>query len=516
LLTDDEEEVLVSFMLAQDLEVQPVNRKYICDKVREWKKLDSNWNSWRWWKGFVKRNSRYFSCRQGKALDKKRHTDKLVSNTEAFIEWYQNVLEKHKTTARWILNADESPLKIEPRELIDAVCVRSSSKRADILMPKLKGHVSVLPIVSASGEVWLSVYILKAKKTSSASDTRVVLGFTPEKRSRIQRSDWKRMYMGTEAGFINSDAWKNTMMELERVIRPFWGSEKVILVVDNATPHKSLDAIKWMHEHNMYMVYLPPNTSHLLQPLDQEAFANWKRHLLLEVKSVNPIRFQTVESLTEVLIQMGAKAERKAFTKKILVGCWRKTGLYPFDPDVVRGRVVEGVENKCIESRTPDPTMNPTMMGLVELFRRDNQEIGKAIGKKVCVRVQRDTPFTSEMLEELSAKQEAEKRLRIERGEQKKEARKALQLKRKREMETKKAAAEERKMAKRRKRVEDSCRVCDKLWSGAKSWIGCEHCDWWVCTACSKEQGNFEKLQRHEEQHEQERGRVRKRAWCGA
>ena len=158
-------------MLAQDLEVQPVNRKYICDKVREWKKLDSNWNSWRWWKGFVKRNSRYFSCRQGKALDKKRHTDKLVSNTEAFIEWYQNVLEKHKTTARWILNADESPLKIEPRELIDAVCVRSSSKRADILMPKLKGHVSVLPIVSASGEVWLSVYILKAKKTSSASDT---------------------------------------------------------------------------------------------------------------------------------------------------------------------------------------------------------------------------------------------------------------------------------------------------------------------------------------------------------
>ena len=275
--------------------------------------------------------------------------------------------------------------------------------------------------------------------------------------------------MGTEAGFINSDAWKNTMMELERVIRPFRGSEKVILVVDNATPHKSLDAIKWMHEHNMYMVYLPPNTSHLLQPLDQEAFANWKRHLLLEVKSVNPIRFQTVESLTEVLIQMGAKAERKAFTKKILVGCWRKTGLYPFDPDVVRGRVVEGVENKCIESRTPDPTMNPTMMGLVELFRRDNQEIGKAIGKKVCVRVQRDTPFTSEMLEELSAKQEAEKRLRIERGEQKKEARKALQLKRKREMETKKAAAEERKMAKRRKLVEDSCRVCGKLWSGAKS-----------------------------------------------
>ena len=179
----------MSFMLAQDFEVKPVNRKYICNKVGEWEKPNSKWDLWRWWKGFQKRNSRYFSCRQGKAFDKKRHTDKLVSNTEAFINWYQKVLDKHKTTARWILNADESPLKIEPRELIDAVCVGSNSKRADVLMPKLKGHVSVLPIVSASGEIWLSVYILTAKKTSSASDTRVVLGFTPEKRNRIQRND---------------------------------------------------------------------------------------------------------------------------------------------------------------------------------------------------------------------------------------------------------------------------------------------------------------------------------------
>ena len=153
LLTDDEEEVLVSFMLAQDLELQPVNKYYMCEKVREWKDLNDNWDPWRWWKGFQKRNSRYFSCRQGKSLDKKRHTDKLVSNTEAFINWYQKVLDKHKTTARWILNADESPLEIEPRELIDDVCVGSNSKWADVLMPKLKGRVSVLPIVSASGDI---------------------------------------------------------------------------------------------------------------------------------------------------------------------------------------------------------------------------------------------------------------------------------------------------------------------------------------------------------------------------
>ena len=80
------------------------------------------------------------------------------------------------------------------------------------------------------------------------------------------------------------------MMELERVIGAFWGSEKVILIVDNATTHKNLDAIKWMHEHNMYMVYFPSYINHLLQFLDQEAFAKWKRlPLLLEVESVNPI-----------------------------------------------------------------------------------------------------------------------------------------------------------------------------------------------------------------------------------
>ena len=145
-------------------------------------------------------------------------------------------------------------------------------------------------------------------------------------------------------------------------------------------------------------------------------------------------------------------------------------------------------------------------MGLVELLRKGNQDIGKKVMKKVSVRVQRDTAFTSEMLEELSAKQEAEKRLRIETAQRKKEARKALQLQRKRELETKKAVAEERKKMKRQKRSENTCKVCGTLWSGAKSWIGCDHCEWWLCTRCSKKQGIFEKLQRHEEEHGQEGG----------
>ena len=76
-------------------------------------------------------------------------------------------------------------------------------------------------------------------------------------------------------------------------------------------------------------------------------------------------------------------------------------------------------------------------------------------------------------------------------------------MKRKRELKTKKAVAEERKMVKRWKWVETSC---GKLWSGAKSWIGCDHCEWWLCTRCSKKQGLFEKLQRHEEEHGQEGG----------
>lgn len=49
---------------------------------------------------------------------------------------------------------------------------------------------------------------------------------------------------------------------------------KVLLIVDNAPGHPCI-------EHpNVQMVFLPPNTNSLIQPLDQDIIANFKKHYI--------------------------------------------------------------------------------------------------------------------------------------------------------------------------------------------------------------------------------------------
>jgi hypothetical protein len=46
-----------------------------------------------------------------------------------------------------------------------------------------------------------------------------------------------------------------------------------MLIVDGYTSHVTTKAIKFCLEHKIVLLYLPPHTTHILQPLDVRIFA---------------------------------------------------------------------------------------------------------------------------------------------------------------------------------------------------------------------------------------------------
>ena len=78
---------------------------------------------------------------------------------------------------------------------------------------------------------------------------------------------------------------------------------------------------------------LPPYSSHITQPLDVSIFGPLKTYLTLEIDAIFRIstrRIQRVE-WTQAYI----KARAKCFRPSNIESGFRKTGIYPYNPDEV-------------------------------------------------------------------------------------------------------------------------------------------------------------------------------------
>jgi len=88
-------------------------------------------------------------------------------------------------------------------------------------------------------------------------------------------------------------------------------------------------------------MFLPPHTTHLIQPLDDVAFATFKRKLAnarrqyinscLVLRELPKGGIQ--QTITEVVY--------RTFTPEVIIKSWTNTGLWPFDEEVIRQRVNE-------------------------------------------------------------------------------------------------------------------------------------------------------------------------------
>lgn len=158
-----------------------------------------------------------------------------------------------------IYNYDETNLTDDPGAR--KVAVKRGSKYPEMIMNSSKSCTSLMMCGNAVGEVLPPYVVYKAGKMWE---------------SWRENGPRGTRYNCSSSGWFDKDIfydWFRSLLIPHVKHKP----EKKILIGDNLSSHFSAEVLALCEEHNIVMVCLPPNSTHLTQPLDVAYFGPMKR-----------------------------------------------------------------------------------------------------------------------------------------------------------------------------------------------------------------------------------------------
>ena len=107
-----------------------------------------------------------------------------------------------------------------------------------------------------------------------------------------------------------------------------------LLILDGHDSHTPVDFMLHCRQHKVYLLYLPPHTSHVLQPLDLAPFSVVKSryrdqiHALSALDDATPVK-------KERFITSYNHARNEGLSARNIRAGWKASGLCPYNPQLV-------------------------------------------------------------------------------------------------------------------------------------------------------------------------------------
>lgn len=226
-----------------------------------------------------------------------------------------------------IINYDETNLTDDPGK--KKIIVRRGTKYPERVMNSTKSSISVMFAGTASGHL-LPPYVVY--KAVHLYDTWTE-GGPPGTKFNRSLSGW------FEA--CSFDDW------FHNIILPYAREkeDKIVLIGDNLSSHISPAVIETCEKNNISFTLLPPNSTHLTQPLDIALFRPLKIHwrsVLENFKKTTVGRLRNAlpkDCFPALLSEMMDKIKGSA--KDNLRNGFRKSGIYPLDANQAISRLPE-------------------------------------------------------------------------------------------------------------------------------------------------------------------------------
>ena len=200
----------------------------------------------------------------------------------------------------------------------NGLVVGSADKRSiQKKFPGSRTWTSFLECVSATGVALPPLVIFKGKSVQQQ--------WFPKDLTPFQ--GWE--FTATDNGWTTD---KTAVEWLEKVFipltQPSGSQEKRLLVLDGHGSHETIDFMYLCFKHNIHLLYLPPHTSHILQPLDLSVFSPLKHSYR---KQIGYLSYQTDTSPIGKQSFLGCyqKARKDGLTSSNIKGGWKASGLWP-------------------------------------------------------------------------------------------------------------------------------------------------------------------------------------------
>ena len=125
------------------------------------------------------------------------------------------------------------------------------------------------------------------------------------------------------------------------------GNRPLLLVLDGHSTHYQPALIKYANENQVILLCLPPHTTYESQPLDAIVFKPFKKnwndacHRFMEQNPGKVIRKYNFSPLLN-------EAWNKMMTPKVISAGFKRAGIYPFNPNVIKYCVSTSLEESAI------------------------------------------------------------------------------------------------------------------------------------------------------------------------
>ena len=108
--------------------------------------------------------------------------------------------------------------------------------------------------------------------------------------------------------------------------------------------------------NKIHVLYLPPHSSHILQPLDLAPFSVIKSSYRKQIAALSSLD-DAAPIKKERFISLYDEARRAGLSRSVIQAGWRATGLVPYNPEQV-------IASSQVQGRpvTPPATVQPTSM----------------------------------------------------------------------------------------------------------------------------------------------------------
>jgi len=269
-----------------------------------------------WWERFLQRHSN-LSLRTPAFLSFVRAMATDRECIGRYFDLLQTTLEENNifNAAVSIFNCDETGLPLNPKS--GKVVVQSGSKNPYHLTGSTKDQITVLVCSSAAGYA-LPPFVVFDRKNLNIKLTEGEVPGT--------------VYGLSSNGWMNSDLFSEWFKGHFLCYAP--ASRPLLLLLDGHKSHYCPEFIRLAASEGIIVFTLPPNTTHISQPLDKGPFSPLKvqwRKVVQDFVLKHHGRCVTRYDFSALF----ADAWSKAMTLKNIAAGFRITGIYPFNRDAI-------------------------------------------------------------------------------------------------------------------------------------------------------------------------------------